>query len=148
MHTSNFESAALPGNLRQDGVYMTNDRIPYAKKSTLPRRFFSLVYPLHTPSTLILFILPAHVRFEYTYNAARARSPAPLVLSSSRYLFSSFASSRIPCDIMSAHVMETDGWYMETSNVTARGAVWKRSPFQFASGRCHGRKEASPLFPW
>jgi len=25
---------------------------------------------------------------------------------------------------------------METSNVTARGAVWKRSPFQFTSGRC------------
>ena len=58
---------------------MTNDRIPYAKKSTLPRRFFSLVSPLHTPSTLILFIPPARVCFEYTYNAVH-RSLAPLAL--------------------------------------------------------------------
>jgi len=154
MHTGNFESAALPGNLRQDGVYMTNDRIPYAKKSTLPRRFFSLVSPLHTPSTLILFIPPARVCFEYTYNAVH-RSLAPLALALCVSLSLSLslslflvASSRIPCDIMSAHVMETDGWYMETSNVTARGAVWKRSPFQFASSRCHGRKAASPLSFW
>lgn len=54
MHTGNFESAALPGNLRQDGVYMTNDRIPYAKKSTLPQRFFSRSSPLF----LLLLILP------------------------------------------------------------------------------------------
>lgn len=71
MHTGNFESAALPSNLRQDGVYMTNDRIPYAKKSTLPRRFLSLASPLAL-STLILFIPAARAHFGYTYNAARA----------------------------------------------------------------------------
>lgn len=69
MHTGNFESAALPSNLRQDGVYMTNDRIPYAKKSTLPRRFLSLVSPLAL-STLILFIPAARAHFGYTYNVA------------------------------------------------------------------------------
>lgn len=50
----------LPRNLRQDGVYMTNDRIPYAKKSTLPRSSLSSLSlslcPALAPSTLILFI--------------------------------------------------------------------------------------------
>lgn len=136
MHTSNFESAALPSNLRQDGVYMTNDRIPYAKKSTLPRRFLSLVSPL----ALSLPLFCSFRRRALTSDILITRR-APLPFS----LFLSHASSRIPSDIMSARIMETDGWYMETSNVTARGAVWKRSPFQFANSRCHGRKESGAL---
>jgi len=108
MHTGNFESAALPGNLRQDGVYMTNDRIPYAKKSTLPRR------PLSSPrslvlSTLILFIPSGGSGARapdtlITRGASPSPSPVPVPL------FRLFpASSRIPGDIMSARVMETDG---------------------------------------
>jgi len=109
MHTGNFESAALPGNLRQDGVYMTNDRIPYAKKSTLPRRLLSSPRSL-VLSTLILFIPSGGG------GGARARAPDTLIThgASSRpspsLLFRLFpASSRIPGDIMSARVMETDG---------------------------------------
>jgi len=76
MHTGNFESAPLPGNLRQDGVYMTNDRIPYAKKSTLPRRLLS---SLPFPRSLHPYFVHskrrrARARVEYTYNARRELS--------------------------------------------------------------------------
>lgn len=122
MHTGNFESAVLPGNLRQDGVYMTNDRIPYAKKSTLPRRF-SLIFPASTSPLVCSF--QRRARFGYAYNVTLA------LFSLSLSLF--LASSSIPNNIISVHVIETDGWYMETSNVTALSAVWKRSPFQFTN---------------
>lgn len=120
---SNFPSTGPLHQFARDAVYLTNDQILYAKKSTRDIRSLRhfLLFPLFlsTPSALFRLksVRDTFHRCEYIYTQRRVR----------------FASSRILRDIIMACATETDRWYMKTSNATFRGNVSPNVAFSSSS---------------